>query len=426
MSKVKKIALVGIGGFSRYHYDRIKELEPQGKLKLSAVMIREKSLERHQDIAEVLRAGGVKIYTTYEDMLAGEEGVSQIVVLPTGISDHCEMSLAALEKGYHVICEKPVAGTLEECMRMKEAQEKTGKVLAICFQNIYSPIIQRMKKIALSGELGALKSAKTYVLWQRADAYYKRTWGGKLVFEGKTINDCPLMNATAHYLNNMLYVSGKSLHEAALPVSIYGENYRIKKIESCDTQFLRVVTDTGVRLIFITSHSTDVRVDPQAEYLFENGKITWDFSGNAVVFRKTGGGYEQIERIDGGEGNSGFFKMIYQETCEAIDCGSEPAATIQNSYQHVMCVDRSFRSGPIVDVPEEYVGSTDVMKDDDCLKAGDVNRYLKGIKPLVKKMFAEEKSFYEAGCPWAVKSRAIEVAAVGSGTETETEERDER
>jgi len=416
MRNVKKIALVGIGGFSRYHYDCIKDLEPQGGLKLVAVMIR--SPDRYADMVEKLRAGGVKIYTTYEEMLAGEEGVSQIVVLPTGISDHCEMSVAALEKGYHVICEKPVAGTLEECLQMKSAQEKTGRVLAICFQNIYSPVIQRMKRISLSGDLGALRSAKTCVLWQRADAYYKNAWRGRLVFDGKTINDCPLMNATAHFLNNMLYVSGTSLHEAACPVSIYGENYRIKNIESCDTQFLRVVTGTGVRLIFITSQSTDVRVDPRAEYLFENGKITWDFSGNAVVFRKAGGGYEEIERIDGGEGNAGFFKMIYQETCGAIDGKTEPAATIQNSYQHVMCVDMSFRSGPIVDVPQEYVGSAHVMRDDDCLKAGDVNRYLKGIQPLVERMFAEEKSFYEAGCPWAVKSKAIAVAAPGAGTET--------
>ena len=406
MKEVQRIALVGIGGFSRYHYDRIKELELQGELKLCAVMIRAASMDRYRPMAEKLTADGVKIYTTYEAMLEEERGKIDLVVLPTGIGEHCEMSIAALEAGYHVLCEKPVAGTLEECLRMKETQERSGRLLAICFQSIYSPSIQRMKEVALGGELGALKSAKSLVLWQRADSYYRRAaWGGKLVFNGKTINDCPLMNATAHFLNNLLYVAGKSRHEAAQPVSIYGENYRVKAIESCDTQFLRAVTDNGVKLLFMTSHSTDVRVDPQAEYLFEKGKITWRQIGGAVVYHRIGGHYVEVERIDDGGANP--FEFVYKGVCEAIRNGTVPAAVVQNSLQQVLCVEGSLRSGVIVDVPEEYVGSTHVIQDDDCLKAGDVNRYIRGIHPLIERMFSEELSFYEAGCPWAVRSQTV-------------------
>ena len=406
MKEDQRIALVGIGGFSRYHYDRIKELELQGELKLSAVMIRAASMDRYRPMAELLTGDGVKLYTTYEAMLAGERGKVDLVVLPTGIGEHCEMSIAAMEAGYHVLCEKPVAGTVEECNRMKDAQERSGRLLAICFQSIYSPSIQRMKQVALAGELGTLKTVKSMVLWQRADSYYRRApWGGKLVFNGKTINDCPLMNATAHFLNNLLYVVGKSWHEAAQPVLIYGENYRVKQIESCDTQFLRAVTDNGVKLVFMTSHSTDVRVDPQAEYLFENGKITWRQVGGAVIYRKIGGRYVEVERVVDGSANP--FEFVYKGVCEAIRNGTVPAAVVQNSLQQVLCVEESFRSGPIVDVPGEYVGTTHVIQDDDCLKAGDINRYIRGIHPLMEKMFSEELSFYEAGCPWAVKSKTV-------------------
>jgi len=406
MKEVRRVALVGIGGFSRYHYDRIKELELQEELKLCAVMIRAASMDRYRPMAEELKAGGVKVYTTYEAMLAGERGKVDLVVLPAGIGEHCEMSIAALEAGYHVLCEKPVAGTIEECNRMKDAQEKSGRLLAICFQSIYSPSIQRMKQVALGGELGALKSAKSLVLWQRADSYYRRAaWGGKLVYNGKTINDCPLVNATAHFLNNLLYVAGKSLHEAAQPVSIYGENYRVKEIESCDTQFLRAVTDNGVKLLFMASHSTDVRADPQAEYLFENGKIEWRQLGGAVIYRKIDGRYVEVERIEDGRANP--FEFVYKGVCEAIRTGSAPAAVVQNSLQQVLCVEESFRSGPIIDVPEEYVGATHVTQDDDCLKAGDINRYIRGIHPLMERMLAEELSFYEAGCPWAVQSKTV-------------------
>lgn len=406
MSCPKQIALVGIGGFSRQHYKRIKELEKEGLVQLSAVMIRESSLPRYLEAADALQKDGVRIHTAYEEMLEEEKGRCDVVVLPVGISDHCEMSIAALEAGYHVICEKPVAGTVEECLRMEEARQKSGRILAICFQNIYSPLIQKIKQTALEGRLGALRSAKAYILWARADAYYDRAWGGRLVFNRKTINDCPLMNATAHYLNNMLYVAGRSLHEAAFPKKIYGENYRVKKIESCDTQFLRVLTDTDVELFFASTHATQERVDPIMEYSFEHGKITWRFNEQVVVSRKTETGYEEIDRFDGGS-NEDFFRMIYRETCAAIDSGTQPFAVVQNSWQHVLCVEKSLQSGPIVTVPEQYIDSIDIVEDDDCLKVGDVNRVIKGIKPLMERMYADGLSFYEAGCPWAVPSETV-------------------
>lgn len=413
---MKKVALVGIGGFSKYHYDRIKELEQEEVVCVCAVMIRAASMERYAGMVQTLKSEGVRVYSSYELMLKGEQGFADIVVLPTSISDHCEMTISALEAGFHVLCEKPVAGTLEECRLMDEARLRTGRLLGICFQNIYSPLIQRMKEIALSGELGALQSAKTMVLWPRATAYYDHLWRGTLEFDGKTINDCPAMNATAHYLNNMLYVAGAARHEAAGIASVYGENYRVKKIKSCDTQFLRVITDTGVELIFATTHAAHERVDPIAEYTFEYGKIEWGFDGTAVVYQKTTDGYEEIERLVEDEGHHEFFRMIYQSMARAIDGGASPEASIQNSWQQILCVEKSLESGGIIDVPEEYIDSIPVPEDDGSLnlKAGDVNRSIKGIKPLMQRMYDDRISFSEAGCPWAVASVNIQT---GNGQE---------
>lgn len=414
---MKKVALVGIGGFSKYHYDRIKELEQKGVVRVCAVMIRAASMARYAEMIQVLENEDVRIYDSYEAMLEGEKGLADIVVLPTGISDHCEMSIAALEAGYHTLCEKPVAGTLEECRLMEEAQHRTGRQLAICFQNIYSPLIQRMKEIALSGELGALQSAKTMVLWPRATAYYDNPWRGTLEFDGKTINDCPAMNATAHYLNNMLYVAGDTHDEAARIASVYGENYRVKKINSCDTQFLRVTTEAGVELNFMATHASDERVNPVAEYLFEYGKVEWDFSGTAVVYQKTVDGYEETERLVEKEGHHAFFRMIYQSMARAIDGGASPEATIRNSWQQILCVEKSLESGAIIDVPEEYIDSILVEEDDGTLnlKAGDENRFIRGIKPLMQRMYDEGIGFSEAGCSWAVESVNIETGLAVEG-----------
>ncbi|MFA5687625.1 MAG: Gfo/Idh/MocA family oxidoreductase [Kiritimatiellales bacterium] len=404
---MKNIALVGVGGYARYHYHLIRSLERRNTVKLAAVLILEQFMDEQAATAGAIESAGGRVYTNYEELLAGECGRTDIIVLPVGIADHCEMSIKALSAGYHVICEKPVAGTVDECMQMKSAQESAGKILAICFQNIYSPVLKRIKQIVLNQELGRLVSAKSRVLWQRADAYYSNAWRGKLRYNGKVINDCPMMNATAHYLNNMLYAAGKTENKTAVPDSVYCENYRVKHIESCDTQFLRVHTDTDVHITYIASHSTDVRRDPKTEYIFENGKIVWEFNNDAVVYRRTENGFEECERIGDGYRNGDFCRMIYEQVCDAIDYGGSPAATVANSWQHVCCIEKGFESGRIVNVPEKFIGETRVGADDDCLKAGDINRYIAGIDPLTEKMFVEEKSFYEAGCPWAVKSEPV-------------------
>lgn len=406
MRKPIGIALVGLGGFAQFHYQQIKELEQAGQLSLRAVMVRECDLGQCQDIVATLKAEGTRIYTSMENLLDGEQKRVNLVVIPTGISAHAPMSIAAMEAGYHVLCEKPAAGNVAECLAMQQAQERTGRILAICFQNIFSPAIQRIKKIALDGELGALLTAKTHVLWPRAESYYRRSpWSGKIAFQGVTINDCPLINATAHFFNNMLYVAGSKANQSAYPISVYGENYRTKKIESCDTQFVRVLTDTGTKLLFITSHSCDQRVDPVTEFHFEKGHISWSLDQGTVVQRLSGGRLLEVERI--APGSSKFLAPVYRNVCDAIAYGTEPLAVVQNSLQHVICGESSLLSGPIVDVPPEYLESKQIREDDDCLKVGDNHTFIRDIKPLFERMHNEEIGFHEAGCPWAIKSSTI-------------------
>jgi len=406
MNKPIRIALIGIGGFAQFHYHRIKELEPNGLIVLRAVVIRESDFQQFPDIITALQAAGTRIYTSFDVMLDTEQGKVDLVDIVTEISAHGPMSIAALDAGYHVLCEKPVAGTVAECLRMREAQERSGRILAINFQHIFSPAIQRIKHIALGGSLGALLTAKTHVLWPRAQSYYRRApWSGKLKSGGTIINDCPLQNATAHFLNNMLYVAGASPSDAAEPVSVYGENYRVMPIESCDTQFLRVVTDTGAKLLFTTTHATNINDHPVSEYFFEKGKVTWFMNGETVVESLKNGCLVEAERL--GKMELNFLAPVYANVCESIIAGTQPLASIHNSIQHVHCVESSLRSGPIVDVPADYIEKAVIGEDDDCLKAGDTNVFIRGIKPLVDRMRAGELSFHEAGCPWAQASRTI-------------------
>jgi len=78
---------------------------------------------------EMAKKYGAKAYETYQQLLADPE-IDAVSVCAAN-SAHCEITVAALEAGKHVLCEKPMAITLEECEKMVDAADKTGNFLMI-------------------------------------------------------------------------------------------------------------------------------------------------------------------------------------------------------------------------------------------------------------------------------------------------------
>jgi predicted dehydrogenase len=70
---------------------------------------------------------------------------------------HAEQALAALERGIHVVCEKPLAVSSEESARMVEAVAHAGLVGATCYQVRGYPLVERMRATVVGGELGELR-----------------------------------------------------------------------------------------------------------------------------------------------------------------------------------------------------------------------------------------------------------------------------
>jgi len=73
---------------------------------------------------------------------------------------HKEHALTAIEAGKHVLCEKPLALTTDECQTIVRAAERAGVVLAVPFYRRFYPIGEKLKEIVDSGWLGILTSAQ--------------------------------------------------------------------------------------------------------------------------------------------------------------------------------------------------------------------------------------------------------------------------
>lgn len=396
MGKVR-IGIIGVNGFAQVHLRSIENCENAGLATLVAAVVRPQS--RESENCRAAEARGVRIYPTLEEMLDGEQGNLDLVAVPTGIDSHAEFSIAALRKGYHVMCEKPAAGTMEDVTAMLQAQRESGKTLSIGFQNIFTPTVQRVKEIRLAGTLGKLLEARTKVSWPRTSSYYGRNaWSGKLTLNGKPILDSPLQNATAHYLQNMLYAAGAEKDSAATPVAVYGENYHAQPIESADTQYIRVETEEGPLIQMSATHACNENHDPVTDYLFEKGRIRW-IKDSCEVYRYDGEGEILLERVENDDMD--VHHRVFWGVCHSLPAGETPLCTIGNSWQQVLCINKLFEAARIIEISPEFYG---IEKNGE-----EVNYYLPGIVELQDRMFAGGQSFAEAGAPWAVPGSRVTV-----------------
>ena len=396
------IGLIGVGGFGGVHRQAIRSAEDKGLARLVAAVILP-GLE--VEVEKELRARGVLVYRSHEEMLARApreaEGGLELVGVPCGIDQHAPLSIAALRAGFHVLCEKPAAGNLAEALAMQRTARETGRILAIGYQDMYTPVTQRIKQLTLEGRrggtLGRLLSAKGYALWPRDSGYYGRNaWAGRLSVGGRAIYDSPIQNATAHYLQDLLYVAGPDSASSATPIRLYGENYRAKSIESADTQFVRIRTREGPVLSFMVTHACTVNAGPVAEFTYERGVVRWGMDNGKGRAEVRGAG--AVETLDNGALDA--HDLPYLGVIRAIRDGGQPAATIDNCIQHTMCVDALFGRCELVQVAPEHTAT----------ETGDTTvTHLPGIEALMERMYERGQSYYEAGAPWARPGKEIDL-----------------
>ncbi len=118
------------------------------------------------DPAKAKRSGeaiGVpRNYGSYQEMIARErelpaneriEAVS--IVTPNHV--HAPVAIAAFEAGFHVICDKPIADTLEAAKTIDAAQKKSGKILAVTHTYTGYPLVKEARALVASGRLGAVR-----------------------------------------------------------------------------------------------------------------------------------------------------------------------------------------------------------------------------------------------------------------------------
>ena len=350
--KEKKVtvALIGMGGYGiNYVNEILNNSEAYGMTCVAMADVCPEKCKYYEDV----RAQGIPIYPSLEALYENHQ--PDLLFISTPIQFHCRQTCFALKHGSHVLCEKPIAATLENAEKMFQTAKETNLFVAIGFQRCYNSAVLAAKNDAISGRYGSPIKFKSIIGQRRNLAYFQRGWAGKLKAGDDYIYDSVANNSSAHYLHNLFFMAGEALNTSAFPDKIEAECYRGNHIENYDTITAKIRTTSGIDLYFAAFQCGEKDYKHYACCQFEKGTITFEQDGRIVGRLDTG------ETIDYGKLSTGYGSKVLCAVeavrgKDTIFCDINTAMahiyTIQYIQDHVEVQDLTDRS-EVINVAKE-------------------------------------------------------------------------
>ena len=209
MEKVR-IGVIGCGGIANGKHMPAEKKNPNAEMVAFCDIIEERAIKANKEYGNETS----KVYTDYKELLK-DKTIDAVLVL-THNSEHCRITVDALNAGKHVLCEKPMAMNYEEAKKMIEARDRSGKILTIGYQNRFRKEAMYLKDLADQDYFGEIYYAEAIAIRRRAVP----TWG--VFIDEEKQGGGPLIDIGTHALDLTLfamnnyepaYCVGKTYHK---------------------------------------------------------------------------------------------------------------------------------------------------------------------------------------------------------------------
>lgn len=250
--------IVGLGNIGMRH---AKHIVNNSRAKLMAVCDVDRiKLRRFTSGNE----DGVDSYSGLSELL--KQSAIEVVNICTPNYLHTPMTIAAIEAGKHVVCEKPMALSSFDCQRMIDAAKANNKKLFVVKQNRYNPPVNAVKQLIMADKLGKIYQLSINCFWNRNANYYTNSnWRGSKKYDG----GC-LFTQCSHFIDIMYYLCGPVKSISGL-VKNQGHG-KLIEFEDSGTFILKTASGALVNFNFSTC-SYQQNMEGSVSILAEKGTI---------------------------------------------------------------------------------------------------------------------------------------------------------
>lgn len=324
------VVQVALGGYGFHYFNALCELQSQGKVRIAGVVDPDAESSDHWDRIVEDRIPFLTSLPRFYD-----SNKADLAVIVSPFQFHADQSILAMQHDSHVLCEKPVAATVQDVNRMIGTRESSDRWIEIGYQWSYSDSIQRLKADIVQGRFGPPSSGKALYLWPRDRAYYTRNdWAGRVQDNvGNWILDSPVQSAMAHDLHNLFFLLGPTLSQSAKPKLLSAELYRANPIENFDTAAIQIETEAGIHLSIFVSHAVDEKTGPWFEIQFEKATVGLSKTGKLIEAR-----FHNGERVTYGHpDDEPHFKKL-ESAVNRVHAPRGDICGLEASRSQVLCV----------------------------------------------------------------------------------------
>lgn len=301
----------------------------------------------------------IKHYTDYKQML--EENDITLTSIATESGIHAEIALYCIDKGVHLIIEKPMAMSMADAEEIIRRSEEKGVKVSACHQNRFNVAIQELRRAVETGRFGKLSHGSIHVRWNRNEGYYTQApWRGTWAQDG----GC-LMNQCIHGIDLLRWMMGDEVEE------VYGvTQQQFHDYLECEDIGMAVVKfkNGAVGTIEGTTNVYPKNLEETLYMFGETGTVkiggtstnnidVWNFADEGEEDQKNKGLQEATSNVYGNGHTSLFADVI-----DAIENDRKPyvdATAGRNALEMILAIYQSAATGKPVKLPLENVASTD-------------------------------------------------------------------
>lgn len=187
-----RFAIIGCGRIAQRHAEHINN---NGILQAVCDI----DFAKAQAMAQKYNA---KAYASIDELCEAEKDIDVVAICsPNGL--HAAHSIRALNAGFNVLCEKPLAISVNDCGEMIKTAERVNRRIFAIKQNRFNPPVVAVKNAIDGGKLGRIFSVQLSCFWNRNADYYHNSWKGTADMDGGT-----LYTQFSHFIDLLYWIIG--------------------------------------------------------------------------------------------------------------------------------------------------------------------------------------------------------------------------